>query len=128
MISLNKFTRIIGLVFLYIILYLYIYNPYINILGVASVRLFYPIVFCAFFFMKAFSTVVKKTLKLDVLVLFLILLFVSVRGIFGGELSWLNRAISLFIDGYIVSAFIIDRKSTRLNSSHKTESRMPSSA
>ncbi|MEI3469149.1 MAG: hypothetical protein V8Q76_10790 [Bacteroides intestinalis] len=57
--------------------------------------------------MKAFSTVVKKTLKLDVLVLFLILLFVSVRGIFGGELSWLNRAISLFIDGYIVSAFII---------------------
>lgn len=49
MISLNKFTRIIGLVFLYIILYLYIYNPYINILGVASVRLFYPIVFCAFF-------------------------------------------------------------------------------
>ena len=99
MISLNKITRIIGLVFLYIILYLYIYNPYINILGVASVRLFYPIVFCAFFLMKELPIIVKKMLKLDVLVLFLILLFVSVRGIFGGELSWFNRAISLFIDG-----------------------------
>lgn len=107
MISLNKFTRIIGLVFLYIILYLYIYNPYINILGVASIRLFYPIVFCCLFLMKEFSNIVKKTLKLDVLVLFLILLFVFVRGIFGGELSWLNRVISLFIDGYIISAFIV---------------------
>lgn len=59
------------------------------------------------FFYESFFDCCKKTLKLDVLVLFLILLFVSVRGIFGGELSWLNRAISLFIDGYIVSAFII---------------------
>ena len=63
MISLNKFTRIIGLVFLYIILYLYIYNPYINILGVASVRLFYPIVFCAFFFYESFFDCCKKNAK-----------------------------------------------------------------
>ena len=60
MISLNKITRIIGLVFLYIILYLYIYNPYINILGVASVRLFYPIVFCAFFFNERITDYCKK--------------------------------------------------------------------
>lgn len=107
MVSLNKATQIISLVFLYIILYLYIYNPYINILGVASVRLFYPIVFCAFFLMRELPIIVRKMLRSDVLILFLILLFVSARGIFGGDLSWLNRVISLFIDGYIVSAFII---------------------
>ena len=35
-------------------------------------------------------------------------------------------AISLFLSTQIV--FVIDRKSTRLNSSHMSESRMPSSA
>ena len=32
------------------------------------------------------------------------------------------------IDGYVINLDLSDRKSTRLNSSHESESRMPSSA
>ena len=39
-----------------------------------------------------------------------------------------EEVISLMPDGTVEDARKADRKSTRLNSSHKTESRMPSSA
>ena len=43
-------------------------------------------------------------------------------------LQGLSLLLNVFVTRKLGSSFMGDRKSTRLNSSHKTESRMPSSA
>ena len=52
-------------------------------------------------------------------------------GLIGGSLHWLF-AVSAVIGGFLANRYparlMLDRKSTRLNSSHSDRSRMPSSA
>ena len=50
-----------------------------------------------------------------------------VEGILRGDLRLLSQAVTL-IESNLQSDQVIDRKSTRLNSSHPSRSRMPSSA
>ena len=56
-----------------------------------------------------------------------IILLLTATGYFCAVKGWMTVQVKTFISRYLMTVGI-DRKSTRLNSSHSGESRMPSSA
>lgn len=99
-------------IFLHILLYMFIYSPYVNVLGVQAVRLLYPIAIVIFIlnyrsFYKMFALFYK-----ELMFLLLWILFSVWHSIGGGDISFVNLSVSMFIDCYILgfSLFIMFRK------------------
>lgn len=99
-------------IFLHVLLYLFIYSPYVNVFGVQAVRLLYPIALIIFIlhyrsFYKMFAVFYK-----ELVFILLWILFSIWHSIGGGSISFLNLSFSVFVDCYILgfSLFILFRK------------------
>lgn len=88
---------------LHILLYLYIYNPYINVLGIQSIRLLYPLALILYIFKYNHFNRSFFLFKKEIFILVLWLLYTVWHTISGGDFTFTNIAFSLFFDGYCLS-------------------------
>ena len=117
MLSLSNIKRIFSLLFILLLLYIYIYNPYINTLAIQSIRLLYPIVFIIFVmnyhsFCRMFSLFYRELIILTIWII-----YTFWRSIGGGDTSFVNISVSVLFDSYLLgfSIYLLLRKHDAVN-------------
>ena len=114
MLSISKITTFYNVIILYLLLYAYIYNPYINILNIQSIRLLYPIaLFVIIVHFHSFYSLLSLCYK-ELGLLLLWIFYTIFHSLFGGDPSFTNIAITLFFDGYLLSfsVYLLAKKIT----------------
>lgn len=92
----------------YVILYVYIYNPAVRVLSLASIRLLYPfMILWIIKYPKYFFSVLKWYNK-DLMAFGLLLLFTFFYTIVGGDFLFFKNILLLFLDGYVLSLFVLN--------------------
>ncbi len=99
----SKISSFYNVIFLFLLLYVYVYNPYINALNIQSIRLLYPValIVIAVHF-RLFCRLTSLCYK-ELGLLLLCILFTIFHTLFGGDSSFTNVTITLFFDGYLLS-------------------------
>lgn len=103
----QRSKSIIGIILFYIVLYIYIYNPAIRLLSLASLRLLYPFMLL---WLLRYSSNVKRMLdfyKKDFIYFVLLILFTFFYSVVGGDAIFFKNTLLLLLDGYVLGLFIV---------------------
>jgi len=103
----NKIKHIIRVVFLFVALYIYLYNPIFKILGFGSIKLLLFIAVIYILLRDKIGFIVKKFSK-EIFFTFLLILYNLIRAAFGGKDSLITSYVHIvwFLEGFIIPIFI----------------------